>query len=530
MPRLANRELFAVVLGLAVLGLVMCFAHIARGGSYFDDWSLLEMARFPPPGGLVHGLWLYYGQRPGQVLYYAALSGWLGSSVAARLALAAVAVTLQAGCLYALLRQVGLRMWEGFSIAALTLLFPFSDSGWLWDVVSLATLSVAAGLLGVILALRALRSDGTRRIFLHAASLALFLASVLSYEVFAVAGCLAGLLYVRAVGWRRARIRWIIDVLTIVVALAFTRGLLPVDVATPSRTQSLSGMIDHAGLVVTDGLRLAGSSILPIEGVNPWIGTGLLASILAGVVILGRLSSTNAPLRREIARAMGIAGVGVGAALAAWAVYLPAPNHYSPIAPGTVNRMNVLAAAGIAMLTYSCSRLAAIVLAHLVGRVSRSRASIGTILGVCTAVPVLALGGAYLQRTSSDARAWDRAAADQQTLLAALHESLPKPGKAATIYVVGAPRMVGPNVPVLSTALDLTSAVRISYGNGSLLGIPVASPSKLACGSEGPLADGQKGNYGDSYLVDASTMRAVALVNRGRCVSAVELSLGERTR
>jgi len=67
------RELLACALGLGLLALVMCATHIRSGGSYYDDWSLLALARFPAPGGLLHVLWLDYGQRPGQVLYYAAL-------------------------------------------------------------------------------------------------------------------------------------------------------------------------------------------------------------------------------------------------------------------------------------------------------------------------------------------------------------------------------------------------------------------------------------------------------------------------
>jgi hypothetical protein len=44
-PSAANGEILAVAIGLALLALVMCSAHIGGGGFYFDDWSLLALAR-----------------------------------------------------------------------------------------------------------------------------------------------------------------------------------------------------------------------------------------------------------------------------------------------------------------------------------------------------------------------------------------------------------------------------------------------------------------------------------------------------
>jgi hypothetical protein len=460
----ATIERAAVVLALGLLGALMCGAHIAHGGLYFDDWPLLALARFPPPGGELHGLWIYYGQRPGQVLYYDALNQLLGANVSARLALAAAAVVFEALCLYLLLRELRLRARDAFAICALALLFPFSDSAWLWSVVSLTTLSVALGLLGVLLALRAFRARGARALFLHGSSLALYLASVLSYEVFAVAGCLAGLLYARAVGLRRTRARWALDVALIGGALFVSRDLLPVDVATPSRMQSLPGTIAHAGLLLGQGALLAGRALLALHGVSPWIGLALLAAVLGAALVLRALPSTSPPARREIGRLLGIAGAGALVAVAGWAVYAPAPDHYSPLASGTVNRMNVLAAVGVVMVLYACICLAAAMLARVAGA---SEALVST----CVICAALALGGAYAARTRTNARAWDRAAADQRALLARLHVLIPHPPRSATIYVGGAPRTIGPGIPVLDTQLDLTSAIRISYDDPTLTGV-----------------------------------------------------------
>src|SRR5271157_4933820 len=82
-------EVGACALGLGLITILMCSVHIRVGGLYYDDWDVLALGRYPSPGGLLHALWLDYGQRPGQVLYYAALDAAFGVNAALRLAFAA---------------------------------------------------------------------------------------------------------------------------------------------------------------------------------------------------------------------------------------------------------------------------------------------------------------------------------------------------------------------------------------------------------------------------------------------------------
>jgi len=482
----------------------MCAVHIRRGGFYYDDWAVLATGRFPPPGGLLHGLWLDYGQRPGQVLYYATLDRAFGLHSAPRLALAAAMVLVEAVCLYALLRRLGLAARHAGVIAALSLTFPFSDSVWLWGILSLTSLAIAAALLGVILALRALDSSGGRALALHVASLSLYAVSIVSYEVFAVAGTLVGLLYVRAVGFRRARARWALDVVTIGVTLAVVRTALPIDVATPSRTQSLAGMVAHAGLIARLGVRLLGAAALPIHGVSPWVGVGLLAAVLAAAALQRPWRAGDAGV--ELRGWLAVAGAGALVAVAAWTVYVPAPDHYAPTAWGTVNRVNAGAAIGIAILLYASLML----LARMLARLARRPAGAA---GVAAGVAALGLGAAYVRQTAVDAHAWDRAAADQRRLLADLHAVLPRLPKRAIVYAYNAPRTVGPGIPVLNTNLDLTDAVRISYSSPTLIGVPVAGAASVACAPSGRLAARP---YARSYLVDLGARPAARLVG-ARC-------------
>jgi hypothetical protein len=505
-------EVALCVLALGLVALLMSAGHVREGGLYYDDWSLAALGRFPGGGGLLHSLWLGYGQRPGQVLYYAMLDGAFGSAASPRLALAAAMAVLEASCVYALLRTLRLRAPHAAAIAVLVLTFPFSDSLWLWGVLSLTSLAISAALLGLILALRAFRSSGRRALALHAGSLALYVVSILSYEAFAVAGCLAGLLYVRAAGWRRARLRWAFDVLTIALTLGVARIALPVDVATPSRVQSIGGMLDHAGLILAGGTRILGAAVLPIAGIGPWIGAGALAAALgAAVVVRARMPAGDAH-RAELGRWLWIAAAGALAALAAWAVYVPASDHYVPIAAGTVNRMNCAAAIGVAVLVYA----AAVLLVRTLGALARAPSRVSN---VALAVLALALAGSYLARSLADARSWDAAAADQRALLAAMHSALPRLKPAATVYVVASPASVGPGIPVLGTTLDLTSAMRLSYSHSQLTGVPLRSAAAIACGPRGPRAAGVSARYGEAYVLDAATRHAVRLAEQRRCAA-----------
>jgi hypothetical protein len=510
-------ETLLCALGLGVLALLMCAGHIRDGGFYYDDWSLIALGRFPGSGGLLHSLWLDYGQRPGQVLYYAALDSIFGSAASPRLALAAVMVVLQGTLLYVLLRSLSVRVRDAAAVSALVLTFPFSDSVWLWGVLSLTSLAISAALAGVVLALRALRSSGRRALALHAASLALYVVSILSYEAFAVAGCLAGLLYVHVVGLRRARVRWGLDVLVIAGTLAIARVALPIDVATPSHVQSLGGMVDHAGLILARGARIIGAAALPLPGLSPWIGGGALAAVIAAAAVLRLRLPGGHPARRELGRWLAGAGAGGLVALAAWAVYVPATDHYTPTAAGTVNRMNAAAAIGIALLVYSCIVLGSRVLGRLM-RVPSSAAS------STVAVLTLALAGGYLARSLADARPWDAAAAEQRRVLADMHSALPRLRSASTVYMFGAPAAIGPGIPVLGTTLDLSSAMRVSYSDADLTGVPIGASSAIACGPAGARAGGVAAAYGDAYLLDVAERRAIRLLDRRQCLALARSS------
>lgn len=515
-------ELAVCVVALGALGALMCTAHVRHGGLYFDDWAVAELVRFPPAGGLLHALRLYYGQRPGQVVYYGVVGELLGGGPSAHLALAAAMAVLGATAFYALLRRLGLAPRDALACAALALAFPFSDSVWLWGILSLASLAIALWLAGVTLALRALQSTGARSRALHGLSLGVYVAGILSYEVTAAAGCLAGVLYVRSVGLARARARWALDVVVIAAAALLPRLLLPIDIATPSRTLALSAIPAHAVQIASGGARVAGGALLPLTGVSPWVGAGLLVLSGCAAAVARRGGLLDPGTRAALGRWLAGAGAGAALAAAAWAVYLPAPAHYLPDAPGPVDRVNALAAFGVAALVYCMLGALGCLLASVLGLSRRRGALIAPLLA-------LALCIGYLHRDAADSRWWNRAADQQRAILAGLHSALGRPAPGRVIYTLGTPATVGPGVPVLGTALDLTSAVRISFANASLRAVPLASARALRCGARGPSAGREAGSYGASYLIDVAERSSTELSSRSRCAAAVAL-LGRESR
>src|SRR5207302_8847703 len=99
--------------------------------------------------------------------------------------------------------------------------------------------------------------------------------------------------------------------------------------------------------------RLAGAALLPFAGVSPWIGTALLVIGVVCVLRVRRTLPAGHAIRAELGRRLAVAAAGAAVAVAAWAVYVPAPDHCSPSAAGTVNRVHALAAIGIALLAHS---------------------------------------------------------------------------------------------------------------------------------------------------------------------------------
>src|SRR3954453_11897375 len=185
----AKRELVLTALVLLLLTALVFGPQVAHGGFYWDDWQNVANVHFAREPGVIGALDQsterpVFGYRPGLtgllVLEYKAL----GQHQHLFLAMAALFGAVTASALYLLLRTLGVAAREALVPAVLLLVFPWCDSTRMWNTASFDTLAVTFYLLGLTLAVRALRS-GSR--VLTAASLGLYLVAAWTYEVVTIA-------------------------------------------------------------------------------------------------------------------------------------------------------------------------------------------------------------------------------------------------------------------------------------------------------------------------------------------------------
>ena len=522
------REVVLVAAALALLGARVFYLHIRHGGFYFDDWGVLSVVHFPPHhgDGPLAALWPYYSQRPGEVAWYALVDSTLGFHASLQLTLAAVSLWAEVVVIGVLMRVVGVAALHAALICALVLVFPFSDSQWLWAIMSMSSLATAVGLVGVLVALRALRTPHRRGLALHALSLGLYVVSVLSYEVFGFVGMLVGLLYVARVGWARARARWAVDVLALAATLAVAKLVLPRDLASPRSVQGVGGVVHHVGLIVRQGASILAQAAEPFGSPPRSLVLVVLAVVIGAGAAVWWLARPQDPGRRALGRWLGLAAAGLVVAGGAWAIYAPAIDYYSPGAQGTGNRVNGLAGVGLVMCLYATGAVAVTLLtsagARLRGRAALALPQRGAAAALALAGAVW-LGAGYVHRDLADTRVWNRAIAEQHQVIATIRSVLPNLPRRATLYTFHHPTLVASWIGVYRYPWDLTGALRHTYGRRGVAGVPVNRGTEFACTGAGlyPTNDGyHRGNgalYGQAYFVDVRGRLAVAVSNRATC-------------
>ena len=149
------------MLGVAVFG-----SHIVQGSFYYDDWA--NSAHTHEPGGAndfgaaLSYFWGFTGFRPLLALYVPVLHEVFGQHWGAHLAWAVVLATLMSGLLFAVLVELGIGRVHALLIAALVLVFPFSDATRLWATSATAHLTASFWLAGLWVALRGLDPGRSR--------------------------------------------------------------------------------------------------------------------------------------------------------------------------------------------------------------------------------------------------------------------------------------------------------------------------------------------------------------------------------
>jgi hypothetical protein len=435
---MSRRELAVAAVALVAFGGVVLAGHVVLGSFYDGDWRLAAGVRFDGFSSTAHGI-LSTGHRPLQAIYLPLVVWVTGEHAHAALTLVALAHVAMCGALYVFLRTLGFELLHAAAITLLAFVFPFADSNWMYVTGSTGTVAVTLWLLGATVALYGLREPGRRSGVLHGVAVALYVASVLTYEL-ALAAVLASVaLYAGRAPRALVLRRWAIDVAAMVpVLLVETRavGVLPGHDTTP--TSSLFSQLGH---LITGGGTVIGSSLEPF-GAPPRVVVLVLAVavVVTGLAVRVRDRSADPQLRRWLA----IAGASSAGVIVAWLVLLPFDERVT--APGVGNGINAFAGLWICVMVYAVAMLLAALATHRL-RPRRWTPYLGSAIAV-----VVAAG--YVHRADSDKSNWALASLYQHRELVAIGRGRPHRTRVRA----------APGIPVFGSTAELAAAVRLTYG------------------------------------------------------------------
>jgi hypothetical protein len=312
-----------------------------------------------------------------------------------------------------------------------------------------------------------LRAEGRRARRLTAASVALYVASVLTYSVAAVFALLSVLAYARVVPFRAALRRWRIDLVAVFAAMVFV-GLL-----TTKGVQTPAGQLDHLETMLRQTGTLFAMAVEPYGSPSSWlVGAAVAALVAIAAVAAWRLPVTD-PARDALRRWLVVAAGGVVALAAGYALFVPGDPKYIPLAPGIYNRVNIVAAIGFAVIVVALAAL----LAALVLRGSRlGGARVALTLTLCAVVAV-----GWIRVTDEHQGHWARAAILQERVLDRIEQARAGVPRGGTILTFGSPIQAAAGVPVFAQSWDLDAAAKLRLRDPELVAYPVRPTATVRC-------------------------------------------------
>lgn len=498
---------------LLIVGVAAFATNIRDSGFSSDDWAN-AVRTLQTPGGVGNVISAYAditAFRPLLILYVP-LTYWVfGTHMGFHLAWSVALAIFMSGMLYGLLRECGLRRVHSFLVAALLLVYPWADSTRMWPTGSMASLAIGLGLAGVWVALVGLRRDSWR---VHAVAVALYLASILTYEITALLIVAAGLLYIVRHGWRAARLRWGADLVAVIAAAVWNSS-------TTARPHAfdLAALWSHFRLIVQQGGTLVARSAVPVGRPS----TALVLLVLLGLcIVAGTLAwaRRGRPLAAALRPWLLLGLGGAVVVVAGWAIFTPTDAYYTPSVYGFTNRVNALAAVGLVMFLYA----AAGVVGTLVGRVAPRLPVVAT---ATTVVVAVILGAGYTKVLERHSDLWVGAFRGEMGALRQVAAQYPTMPSHSTVLTFGYPGYQAPGVPIFDLTWDLSSALKLHYDDPSVSGYPVVAPAHVRCTRKGVLAGGGAISglppipYGRAILLDVRTGRHVAPTDAAGCRRAL---------
>jgi hypothetical protein len=504
---LSRREMVLAGAILTVLAGLVFGPLVIHGGFHLDDWSNGAEALYPPPGAngfsRISEVALF---RPVLILYVPLTYFIFGMHMWLHLLWSVALGVAVSTLLYAVLRTLGVPWLHAGFIAALVLLFPWFDGIRYWVTGAQVSLSITVMLFGLLIALRVLSKDTKW----HLVAAAIYLISILTYEITLPLIAGLGAIYAFRVGWRRARARWAMDIVAVVL------GGVWVASHTERTKSGISGDLSHLGEIIKGGAEILGRTAIPVGGAHTTPVLILLAVIFGSGIAayLARPKAANESawgLRNWLLLAAG----GAGVVVLGWTIFIPADPYYTPVIWGLTNRVNGLAGIGLVIVVYAAFG----VLATLIGQISRRVDAVAIAVACCLA---LLVGAGYITVLREHTGIWNSAYVAEQSAIDDIHERYPQMPHGTTLFASGYPAYQTLGVPILSSTWDLRGMVQDLYEDGTLNAYPIIEGLSIGCVEEGVVLEGEGApetvaRYGTARLFDLATGKSSMPLSLREC-------------
>ncbi len=464
---------------VCLVGAAVLVPHLRSGGFHADDWVDAGNYYFHPG----HGFWAafhnYQGhRREAYELLRTATYTVFGMHPARHLALTALVAVLECATLVVIVRRLAMPVGPAVMAGLLLLLLPDADSTRLWaNGVQMELFSGLLPLAGLLIALSGMRRSGWRAAVAHLPALLVYGIAVNGYELGAPMIALFVFAYARlAGGFRRAvLVRWGADaavVLAVLVHYSLLRGGL-----------GSSQVPKHVRLIVSDGLGVAARALVPVRGLSAGVVLIPALVVVLAAIAAWRDARVSAGTRAQLGSWLWWLAAGVAVTAAGWVMIIPGALGYDPGSFGVGNRINAVAAIGLAVAVVGFCGLLAVGLRALLRRARGHSLGLRTSAAVLATLAVVPVVATDLVRFREDASNWERAGRQSWALLDRLHRMVPDPRPGTTLFTFGVSGYSAPSVPIFGGGGndDLVGAVRVSYRMASISGFPVLGGMHFSC-------------------------------------------------
>lgn len=495
-----------ILAGVAGVIAAIYLPYALRAGWYIDDWDFYVKMRDGGDGSLTSNISACAneidGGRRAACIYHGGVYTLLGEFRLGYHLLHMLTLWLIAGLAYTCGRLVRMPIGWAALLAFVIVLYPASNSTRLWAVAAVGQYVLLLYLVGLTLALLALRASSRRSaIGLHVVSVGFTVLAASTYEIVIPLIALNGLVYLAAVRNRAAVARGVVDLgIAGVVGLMRLRSPATDDVFVIER--STEQTILRARLLLRRNWDVWHDVFTP--GV---LGLVILAVVLVAAVLVAVLVPR---VRRRTLAWGAVFVVALGFVAATGLAYVSANDTYIPDTFSTYNRLNLAGS-----VASSVAFVAALALVLQIGRGIRVPAlGYGAVALICVLVGLHAL-----DMSTTHKRSWEESWRAQQHALEGYRVAMSTVDKQATIIGFDAPQWEAGWVPVFATTWDLRGALDYETDRDPQRARPAQEVT--GCNAQGVV-------YGEElyaryrgetplWFVSPDRREAVRVVNRRTC-------------